>query len=133
MRFQHVLLISVVSLLAVSCASAPPRVARSEFEDIPVPRGMAYQADDSTVIETPTVKAGRQVYRGRIEPDSLGNAIRTTLEANGWRPVSNTTSSKHGTTQVYEKGGTSLQVLLWEGMWFTYAEYTTARVLQLSK
>jgi hypothetical protein len=133
MRFQSVLLSFAVSLFVVSCASAPPHPARSEFEDIPVPRGMAYQADDSTVIETPVVKAGRQVYRGRIEVDSLAAAIRTTLESNGWRPVSNTSNARHGTTQVYEKGGTSLQVLLWEGMWFTYAEYTTARVLQLSK
>ncbi|HEV8617403.1 MAG TPA: hypothetical protein VGU22_18070 [Methylomirabilota bacterium] len=122
-----------MSLLVVSCASAPPRPVRSEFEDIPVPKGMAYQADDSTVIETPAVKAGRQVYRGRIEVDSLASAIRSTLEANGWRSVSNTTNARHGTTQVYEKGGTSLQVLLWEGMWYTYAEYTTARVLQLPK
>jgi hypothetical protein len=133
MRFQSVLLICVVSLCVVSCASAPPHPVRSEFEDIPVPRGMAYQADDSTVIETPVVKAGRQVYRGRIEVDSLATAIRTTLESNGWRPVSNTSNARRGTTQVYEKGGTSLQVLLWEGLWFTYAEYTTARVLQLSK
>jgi len=133
MRFQSVLLSCVVSLFVVSCASAPRHPVRSEFEDIPVPRGMAYQADDSTVIETPMVKAGRQVYRGRIEVDSLAAAIRTTLESNGWRSVSNTSNARHGTTQVYEKGGTSLQVLLWEGMWFTYAEYTTARVLQLSK
>ena len=133
MRFQHVLLFCVASLLCVSCASNPSRPVRSEYEDIPVPKGMAYQADESTIIETPAVKAGRQVYRGRIEVDSLATAIRSTLEANGWRPVSNTSSAKHGTTQVYEKGGTSLQVQLWEGMWFTYAEYTTGRVLQLPK
>jgi hypothetical protein len=133
MRFQSVLLASVASLILVSCASNPSRPVRSEFEDIPVPKGMAYQADESTLIETPAVKAGRQVYRGRIEVDSLATAIRTTLEANGWRPVSNTSSAKHGTTQVYEKGGTSLQVQLWEGIWFTYAEYTTGRVLQVPK
>jgi hypothetical protein len=133
MQLQRVLLVSIASLLLVSCASNPPRPVRSEFDDIPVPKGMAYQADESTVIETPAVKAGRQVYRGRIEVDSLATAIRTTLEANGWRPVSNTSSSKHGTTQVYEKGGTSLQVLLWEGIWFTYAEYTTGRLVQAPK
>ena len=122
-----------VSLLLTACASNPPRPVRSEFEDIPVPKGLAYQQDESTVIETPNLKAGRHVYRGRLELDSLTSAIRSTLEANGWRHVSSTKSSQHGTTQVYEKEGDSLQVLLWEGLWFTYAEYTTGRVLKRAK
>jgi len=122
-----------VSLLLTACASNPPRPVRSEFEDIPVPKGLAYQQDESTVIETPNLKAGRHVYRGRLELDSLTTAIRSTLEANGWRHVSSTKSSQHGTTQVYEKEGDSLQVLLWEGLWFTYAEYTMGRVLKRPK
>ena len=122
-----------VSLLLTACASNPPRPVRSEFEDIPVPKGLAYQQDESTIIETPNLKAGRHVYRGRLELDSLTTAIRSTLEANGWRHVSSTKSSQHGTTQVYEKDGDSLQVQLWEGLWFTYAEYTTGRVLKRAK
>ena len=122
-----------VSLLLTACASNPPRAVRSEFEDIPVPKGLAYQQEESTVIETPNLKAGRHVYRGRLELDSLTTAIRSTLEANGWRHVSSTKSSQHGTTQVYEKEGDSLQVQLWEGLWFTYAEYTTGRVLKRAK
>jgi hypothetical protein len=121
------------SLVLVSCASTPPRATRVEFEDIPVPKGLTYQQEDSTVIETPTVKAGRHIYRGRLELDSLTTAIRTTLEANGWRHVSSTKTAQHGTTQVYEKDGDSLQVLLWEGLWFTYAEYTTGRVVKRAK
>lgn len=121
------------SLVLVGCASNPPRATRTEFEDIPVPKGLAYQQDESTVIETPNVKAGRHIYRGRLELDSLTTAIRTTLEANGWRHVSSTKTSQHGTTQVYEKEGDSLQVLLWEGLWFTYAEYTTGRVVKRAK
>jgi len=122
-----------VSLLLTACASNPPRAVRSEFEDIPVPKGLAYQQEESTVIETPNLKAGRHVYRGRLELDSLTTAIRSTLEANGWRHVSSTKSSQHGTTQVYEKEGDSLQVLLWEGLWFIYAEYTMGRVLKRPK
>jgi hypothetical protein len=122
-----------VSLLLTACASNPPRPVRSEFEDIPVPKGLTYQQDESTVIETPNVKAGRHVYRGRLELDSLTTAIRSTLESNGWRHVSSTKSSQHGTTQVYEKDGDSLQVQLWEGLWFTYAEYTTGRALRRTK
>jgi hypothetical protein len=122
----------VVSAMLTACASTP-RAVRSEFEDIPVPKGLTYQQDESTVIETPTVKAGRHVYRGRLELDSLTTAIRNTLEATGWRHVSSTKSSQHGTTQVYEKDGDSLQVQLWEGLWYTYAEYTTGRVMKRSK
>jgi len=121
------------SLVLVSCASTPPRATRVEFEDIPVPKGLAYQQEDSTVIETPNVKAGRHIYRGRLELDSLTTAIRTTLEANGWRHVSSTKTSQHGTTQVYEKDGDSLQVLLWEGLWYTYAEYTTGRAVKRAR
>ena len=121
------------SLLLAACATAPPRAARSEFEDIPVPKGLAYQQDESTIIETPKIRAGRHVYRGRLEIDSLNTAIRNTLEANGWRHVSSTVASKHGTTQVYEKDGDSLQVLLWEGVWYTYAEYTMGRVVKTAK
>ena len=121
-----------VSVMLTACASTP-RAVRSEFEDIPVPKGLTYQQDASTVIETPNVKAGRHIYRGRLELDSLTTAIRNTLEANGWRHVSSTKSAQHGTTQVYEKGGDSLQVQLWEGMWYTYAEYTTGRVMTRAK
>jgi hypothetical protein len=125
----------VVSTLLAACASNPSRPVRSEFEDIPVPKGLTYLQADSTVIETSNVKAGRHIYRGRLEPDSLTTAIRTTLEANGWRHVSSTKGSEPGTIQVYEKEGDSLQVRLWEGLWswYTYAEYTTGRVLKRAR
>ena len=79
------------------------------------------------------MKAVRYVYRGRLEAESLATAIRSTLEANGWRNVSSMKSGQHGATQVYEKDGDSLQILLWEGIWYTYAEYTTGRVLKRLK
>jgi hypothetical protein len=91
---------------------------------------MSYQSGESMAIETPTVQAAREVYRGRIELESLATATRATLEANGWRHISTTKTAQHGINQIYEKQGTSLQVLLWEGLIYTYAEYTTARVLQ---
>jgi hypothetical protein len=106
---------------------------KSQFEDIPVSKGMSYQSGESMSIETPTVQAAREVYRGRVEIESLATATRTTLEANGWRHLNTTKTAQHGINQVYEKQGTSLQVLLWEGLIYTYAEYTTARVLPAPK
>ena len=121
------------SLLLGACASTPKGPVRTEFEDIPVPKGLAYQPDDSTVVETANVKAVRYVYRGRLEPDSLATAIRSTLEANGWRHVNSTKDGPHGAIQIYEKEGDSLQLKLWEGIWYTYAEYTTGRVVKRPK
>jgi hypothetical protein len=126
------LTVIAATLLLTACASNPPRPMRSEFEDIPVPKGLSYQQDESTVIETPKIRAGRHIYRGRLEVESLNVAIRNTLEANGWRHISSTQASKHGTNQVYEKDGDSLQVLVWEGVWYTYAEYTMGRVVRAS-
>jgi hypothetical protein len=130
MSIQRFVTALLVLAFTAGCASAPPKAVRSEFEDIPVPKGLSYQPDKSTIIESPTVKAARLVYRGRLEVDSLAAAMRTTLEANGWRHVSSTSVSDHGVTQVYEKAGSSLEVRLVDGWWYTFVELTASRSLQ---
>jgi hypothetical protein len=127
MSIQRTVAAFLVLALIAGCATTSSRLARSEFEDIPVPNGLTYQPSESTIIESPTVKAARLVYRGRIEVDSLSVAMRTTLEANGWRQISSTSTADHGITQVYEKSGSSLEVRLIDGWWFTYAELTASR------
>lgn len=122
--------LALIVLLATACASSASRQARSEFEDIPVPKGLTLRENRSTIIESPSVKAARLLYRGRIEVGSLTTALRTTLEGSGWRHVSSSTSRDLGTVQVYEKDGSSLQVRLWEGWWYTYVELTASRTLQ---
>jgi hypothetical protein len=122
--------LAIALLGSAACATTPNRITpRSEFEDIPVPRGLTYVEDRSTIIESPSVKAARMLYRGRIEAMSLAGALRTTLESNGWRSVSHMTSMPAGTTQVYEKSGNSLQIRVWEEWWFTYVELTASRAL----
>ena len=120
----------LVLALTAGCATTSPKAARSEFEDIPVPKGLTYQPSKSTIIESPTVKAARLVYRGRLEVESLGVAMRTTLEANGWRHVSTTSAGDHGVTQVYEKSQSSLEVRLLDGWWYTFVELTASRAQQ---
>ncbi|HKQ64902.1 MAG TPA: hypothetical protein VJZ73_07840 [Methylomirabilota bacterium] len=120
----------LVLALTAGCATTSPKAARSEFEDIPVPKGLTYQPSKSTIIESPTVKAARLVYRGRLEVESLGIAMRTTLEANGWRHVSTTSAGDHGVTQVYEKSQSSLEVRLLDGWWYTFVELTASRAQQ---
>jgi hypothetical protein len=135
MKPQRLLCPLLALLLLGACASAPAKTVRSEFEDIPVPKGLTYLPDKSTIIESPTVKAARLVYRGRLEPGSLGVALRATLEANGWRHVSTTSVEDRGTTQVYEKTGSSLEVRVWEGLLgiYTYVELTASRALAPAK
>ena len=124
---RRALIISVIMLTLTACASSPTRPQRSEFEDIPVPKGLTVDMDKSTIIESPAVKAARIFYKGRVEPESLGTAFRTTLEANGWRHLSSTTASSKGTTQIYEKTGNSLQILIYEGIYYTWVELSATR------
>jgi hypothetical protein len=120
----------LVAVVLAGCASTPQ--ARSEFEDLPVPRGMEYKASMSTVIESPSVKAAKVVYRGRLEPTSLATVMRSMLETNGWRHVGTTTAS--GTSaQIFEKADTSVTVRVWEGWWYTYLELTGGRALTVQR
>jgi len=126
---RRLVILSATVLALTACASTPPKVQRSEFEDIPVPKGLAVDLNRSTIIESPAVKAARLFYKGRIEPDSLALAFRTTLEANGWKHLSSTTASDKGTTQVYEKAGSSLQVLIYESWYYTWVEMSDTRLV----
>jgi hypothetical protein len=123
------LALSLCVLAVTACASNPPRVQRSEFEDIPVPKGLTVDLNKSTIIESPTVKAARLFYKGRLEIEGLAVAFRTTLEANGWRSISATTASDKGVTQIYEKPNSSLQVLIYEGWYNTWVEMSATRLV----
>src|SRR5438445_2003300 len=114
-------LCAVLALMLLATACATTRL-RTEFDDVPLPTGLTYQPQRSVVIESPSVKAAKLVYRGRLEPASLGLVMRAMLESNGWRHVNTTTAAKDGTRQVYEKRGNALEVHISEGLWFTYLE-----------
>ena len=126
----RVLILCTLLLILSSCASSSPsRAQRSEFEDVPVPAGLTLDQDRTTIIESPTLKAARLFYKSRIRPESLALAYRASLEANGWRHVSSTTSASKGTTQVYEKQDSSLQILIYEGWYYTWSEVSTTRIV----
>ena len=130
MNIRHAVAALLLLALTAGCATSSSQPTRSEFEDIPVANGLTYQPSKSVIIESPTVKAARLVYRGRVEVDSLAVAMRTALETNGWRYVSSTSTSDHGVTQVYEKAGNPLEVRLIDGWWYTYVEMTISRTRQ---
>ncbi len=111
-------------LLAAGCATtAPVPPVRHDIADLPMLETLRYQADRSVVIESPTVRAARLLYRGRVEPGSLAVETQRALEAAGWRLVSATSMPGPGTTQVYERGDAYLQVRIWEGGLFGYYTY----------
>jgi hypothetical protein len=127
---KHTAVALLLVALTAGCATSSSQPTRSEFEDIPVANGLTYLPNRSTIIESPTVKAARLVYRGRVDVDSLAVAMRNALEANGWRHVSSTSTADHGITQVYEKAGNPLEVHLIDDWWYTYVELTVSRVRQ---
>ena len=124
-----VLCIAMLTLASCSASSGAPKVQRSEFEDVPVPAGLTLDNSRTIIIESSTVKAARLFYKSRVKPDSLAQAYRTSLEANGWRYVSSTTSANNGTVQVYEKPDSSLQVMIYEGWYYTWAEVSATRIV----
>jgi hypothetical protein len=110
----------LVLLLGTACATTSPQPVPSALGAIPIPRGMAYQPERSTIIESPSVRAAHLVYRGRLEPQSLREGMRSTLETDGWRHVSTSAPTTRGSVQVFEKAGHSLEVDISQGLWFTY-------------
>ena len=129
---RRILVLSLCLVTMTACASNPPRVQRSEFEDIPVPKGLTVDLNKSTIIESQEVKAARLFYKGRVEIESVAVAFRTTLEANGWKNISATTLSDKGITQVYEKPSSSLQVHIYESWYNTWVEMSATRVVSPS-
>jgi hypothetical protein len=119
----------MLTLTSCSASSGAPKAQRSEFEDVPVPAGLTLDNSRTTIIESPTVKAARLFYKSRVKPDSLAQAYRTSLEANGWRHVSSTTSANNGTVQVYEKPDSSLQVMIYDSWYYTWAEVSATRIV----
>ena len=65
-------------------AVPPPVIA--EFGDIPIPRELTRQDDQSFIYEAPGTVIGVMVYTGtRVDPNSIGGFFREQMPAQGWR------------------------------------------------
>jgi hypothetical protein len=115
--------------LTAACSTTKPLPPLGGLDYIPLPLGLTYQPDETVVIESPNAQAARLVYRGRIQPDSLRVATRTILEAHGWRHVSTGSAAGHSSIQTFEKDGGSVQLDIYEGLWFTYLSVDASRAL----
>ena len=112
-----------VLFLTAGCATTSVPPLRSEFGDVPLMEGLAYQPGESVVIETRNVRTARLVYRGRMEAGSAVVEMQKGLETNGWKLVRSTATGGDRTLQLYEKGEASLQLHIWEGGMFNYYTY----------
>ncbi|HEY7650406.1 MAG TPA: hypothetical protein VID04_15520 [Methylomirabilota bacterium] len=129
MKNYHWLLAVLLVTLTPACSATRPTPSLTGFEDIPIPAGLTYQPDQSITIEGPSAKAAHWVYRGRIKPDSLRLAVRTTLEANGWLHLSTGSAPGQKSVQTFEKSGNSVQFDIYEGTWYTYLVVGAARAI----
>jgi hypothetical protein len=119
--------LAVIGLLTAACATTTTS-PRRQFDDIPLPTGLTYQPDSSVMIESTAARAGQLVYRGRLEPVSLGDVMRAYLESNGWQSVSRT-SSPSDTWMIYEKDGKAVEVHIYEKLWYTYLTLSASEVV----
>jgi hypothetical protein len=120
--------LAVIGLLTAACATTLT-TPRRQFDDIPLPAGLTYQPDRSVMIESTAARAGQLVYRGRLEPVSLGDVMRAYLESNGWQSVSRT-STPEDTWLIYEKDGKAVEVHVYEKLWYTYLTLSASEVAQ---
>jgi hypothetical protein len=120
--------LAVIGLLTAAC-STTLTTPRRQFNDIPVPAGLTYQEDRSIMIESTAARAGQLVYRGRLEPVSLTDVMRSYLESNGWQSVSRT-STPEDTWLIYEKDGKAVEVHIYEKLWYTYLTLSASEVAQ---
>ena len=119
--------LAVIGLLTAAC-STTMTTPRRQFDDIPVPAGLTYQEDRSFMMESTTARAGQLVYRGRLEPVSLTDVMRSYLESNGWQSVSRK-STPDDTWLVYEKDGKAVEVHIYEKLWYTYLTLSASEVV----
>ena len=129
MNTQPWMLALLLVALTSACSTAKPMPPLGGLEDVPLPAGLTYQPAETVIIESASAQAARLVYRGRIQPESLRLATRTILESHGWRHVSTGSATGHSSIQAFEKSGDSVQVDIYEGVWFTYIAVDTSRAL----
>ncbi|MDQ6987624.1 MAG: hypothetical protein Q9M25_07475 [Mariprofundaceae bacterium] len=94
-------------------AVPPPVIA--EFGDIPIPRELKRQDDQSFIYEAPGTVIGVMVYTGhRIDPNSVNGFFREQMPSQGWRFI-NAYKDKN-IDLFYLKDNRSCQISIKSGM-----------------
>lgn len=91
-----------------------------DFDDILVPRDMKLLPRSSFVVETPGVKAGMLVFRGRVDPVSLTSFFSNNMLKDGWRMSSSFRYQR--TIMVFTKPDRDCIINIQDGRLFTRME-----------
>ena len=83
------------------------------FEDVLIPHELKLEPDKSFIYETPSLKAGRLVFSGRVQVPSLLNFFTNNMEKDGWKLVNKfglkdvvlnfSKPNKNCTVNIYDK------------------------------
>jgi len=94
-------------------AVPPPVIA--EFGDIPIPRELTRQDEQSFIYEAPGTVIGVMVYTGhRIDPNSINGFFREQMPSQGWRFVN--AYKDQNIDLFYLKDNRSCQISIKSGM-----------------
>ena len=130
MSIQQTVAAFLVLAFAAGCATRVPQAVAERVRGHPRPEGAHLPAGQVDDHESPTVKAARLVYRGRLEVESLGLGHADHPRGERLASRQQHAVADQGVTQIYEKAGSSLEVRLLDGWWFTFVELTASRSLQ---
>ena len=84
--------------LVVGCARTPEAkksemtptpAATYRFEDVPMPRSLAIEGEESFIYESEAIKTGILVYAGKAKVRDLVRFFKENMGPHGWRLVSN--------------------------------------------
>ncbi|TVQ99132.1 MAG: hypothetical protein EA399_08680 [Desulfovibrionales bacterium] len=95
-----------------------------DFDDILVPRDMNFQPRSSFVIETPGVKAGMLVFRGRVDSVSLTRFFANNMLKDGWQMSSSFRYQR--SIMVFTKPDRDCIISIQDGRVFTRMEIWVA-------
>ncbi len=100
---------------ATSDGKAVPPPVIAEFGDIPIPRELTRQDDQSFIYEAPGTVIGVMVYTGvRVDPNSIGGFFREQMPAQGWRFIN--AYKDENIDLYYLKDNRSCQISIKAGM-----------------
>jgi hypothetical protein len=123
---RRLFILSAVILTLTACASSPPRPQRSE-SGFRFPR---VDARSQQVHHQVTDREGRAAF---LQGTHRAGQPRDTGLLEAMAGATCPPISAKGITQVYEKTGNSLQVLIYEGIYYTWVEVSATRTVTASQ
>ncbi len=104
-------LAGIVVLALIACAQTPKEKGEMtptpavtyRFEDVPIPRSLEINKDESFIYESQAIKTGILVYKGKATVGDLAHFFKENMGTHGWRLVSN--FERHDALLTFNKPG----------------------------